>query len=551
MVGVRSPAYPPTNPMKAILVLLACMLIFWANGIAGLDRLPIVHQDEAWIAAPGYTFWASGIFGTGFFTGFYGMESHYLQFMPLFSLIVGGWLHIAGLGLFQARFVPVLLTMLILALTYRLGFRLFGARWVGALAAMILALWKIAEPQPYFPTGIPLADSARIARYDTLVPLFVLGAMLLALGRPDMGAAIQSAVRKGKAVAGRGTMPAYVQSAGVGGLIGLSALGHITGAFVLPVMLLLNGRRWRRGVWICLGFTIVLLPWALFVAAHWGDFLGQERIVGNRFDLLNPDFYRQNVLRESERYRAILDALPNSLGANLGLIFAGVGLVVLLGRARRERPARFILVTLAVVCGLFALVLEPKTYAYVALILPFGGLAAAVCLVYMWRFRFARPVIAAAVVLAVVEGTVSMIHMQERAGQTTSYRDFTAQIAQRLPPNRRILAMHHYWLGLANDTAEYRSFLLPFWLSNPQMVDEPGTIAEIIETIAPDEVVVDEVMLYFLEEARNPAHPYYAVGQALSDLMGGWNRVDVFFDPSYGRLVIFSPPPPGSGEPVG
>ena len=34
-----------------------------------------MYQDEAWTAAPGYTFWSSGVFGTRLFAGFYGMES--------------------------------------------------------------------------------------------------------------------------------------------------------------------------------------------------------------------------------------------------------------------------------------------------------------------------------------------------------------------------------------------------------------------------------------------------------------------------------------------
>lgn len=531
--------------MKATLVVLTCMLIFWSNGIAGLDRLPIVHQDEAWIVAPGYTFWTSGTFGTGLFTGFYGMESHYLQFMPLFSLIVGGWLHIAGLGLFQARFVPILLTLLTLALTYRLGYCLFGNRWVGALATMVLSLWQIATAQHYFPTGIPLADFARIARYDALVPLFVLAALILALGRAHMGLAIEH----GEVVVSRVHISERWRGAGVGYLIGLATLCHITGAFALPAMILVNGRCWRRTLSVCLGFALALLPWALFAAAHWGDFLGQERIVGSRFDVFNPDFYWQNVLHERDRYRVILDALPNSLGANFGVIFVVVGLIVLLVRARRERAARVLLITLVVVCGLFALILEPKTYAYTALILPFGALVTALCVVHAWRFHFARPVVALAVTLAVIEGTASMAHMQEVASQTTSYRAFTEQIAQRLPPNNRLLALQHYWFGLADHTTEYRSFLLPFWLSNPNMVDRPISFADSVRQIAPDVVVVDEVMLYFLTEARDPAHPYHEVAQELSDLMARWNLIDLFSDPSYGRLMILRRLPTAASRP--
>lgn len=100
---------------------LALILYFWASGIAYLDRSPPVHEDEPWTAAPGYTFWDTGRFGTELFAGFYGMEQHYYAFPPLFSMLVGAALHLFGMGLFQARVVPLACIILTLALTYRLG----------------------------------------------------------------------------------------------------------------------------------------------------------------------------------------------------------------------------------------------------------------------------------------------------------------------------------------------------------------------------------------------------------------------------------------------
>ena len=53
----------------------------------------------------------------------------------------------------------------------------------------------------------------------------------------------------------------------------------------LPVILLLNGRRWQRSVWLIVGFGLMLLPWVVVVMAHWQDFRGQSRLSAERFDV--------------------------------------------------------------------------------------------------------------------------------------------------------------------------------------------------------------------------------------------------------------------------
>jgi hypothetical protein len=76
-----------------------------------------------------------------------------------------------GLGLFQARLVPLALILLTLALTHRLGAKLFSP-WHGTMAIAILVTWRIAGPFAHLVSGIPLADVARIIRYDSAVPVF-------------------------------------------------------------------------------------------------------------------------------------------------------------------------------------------------------------------------------------------------------------------------------------------------------------------------------------------------------------------------------------------
>jgi hypothetical protein len=93
------------------LLTLLLLLYFWANAVAGLDRFPAAHEDESWIAAPGYTFWAKGYFGDDLAAGYYGLEQHNYTIMPLFSLFVGASLRLLGIGLFQARIVSVVMIL--------------------------------------------------------------------------------------------------------------------------------------------------------------------------------------------------------------------------------------------------------------------------------------------------------------------------------------------------------------------------------------------------------------------------------------------------------
>src|SRR5687767_9798790 len=96
----RTPRWRHALPAAIMLVLI---LDFWGAGITNLDRFPKVYEDESWVAAPGYTFWMRGEFGTDLFAGFYGMDKHDYQMVPLLPVLVGGGLHLFGLGLFQAR----------------------------------------------------------------------------------------------------------------------------------------------------------------------------------------------------------------------------------------------------------------------------------------------------------------------------------------------------------------------------------------------------------------------------------------------------------------
>lgn len=533
-----------------ILLTLCLILYFWLSGLAGLDRFPKIHEDEAWQAAPGYTFWAEGRFGSDLFAGFFGMERHYYGFMPLFPLMVGAALHGFGLGLFQARLVPLGLITLTLAVTYRLGRDLFRP-WHGALAVAILAGWRIAGPFAHLVSGIPLADVARIGRYDSAVPLFSLLALWL------FGATVK---RSGPGWKGRELRPPPSARPFllIGLLIGLATLSHLYGAFWLLALALallwLWGRRCLTGlVLMGLGFGLALTPWLIFVASGWPDFLRQNQNYADRFSLLDFRFYLINLLLEPERYDPILNGARLSLGAWLWLVGVGLSLAWLikssLVRGRQpgvdQTPARIVVVSLASVGGLFALLVTYKTFSYLATLWPLFAIIIAAGFMHLWRQcrpgRGWRVVLVGLWLLAMCEGGLTQWRMQNLAQQTTPYQLYTAKIAAQLPPQTRLMALQHYWLGLAQHSAGYRSILVPVFWSSPKYVEPPRPFAQTANLIPPDVILLDQIMLDFLAKTADPAAELHPLQQQIWRYLADRQArlTGVVDDPSYGRLEIY------------
>src|SRR5207245_9838378 len=104
------------------------------------------------------------------------MYQRYYGFMSLHPFVLAAVCRVLGPGLAQARLETVALTALTLALTFGLGWRLFGA-WVGALAVALLVLVRWTGLTYVQLPGIPAVDFARIARYDPRVPATGQGAI--------------------------------------------------------------------------------------------------------------------------------------------------------------------------------------------------------------------------------------------------------------------------------------------------------------------------------------------------------------------------------------
>jgi hypothetical protein len=497
--------------------------------------------------------------------------------------LVGGALRLFGLGLFQARLVPLALILLTLALTHRLGSRLFSP-WHGTLAVAILATWRIAGPFAHLVSGIPLADVARITRYDSAVPVFGLTALLLLVTTADrrrLTAETQTSqflVHNSQFTIHNSQLK-HQNFLWIGLFTGLATLSHVYGAFWLPALLvatywILGRQAIKPAILTVVGFGLALTPWLIFAVSGWTDFLAQTRNYADRFGVLDSRFYFINLLNEVERYDPILNGAKQSLGAWLWLIlcslsfiwllkysFLGKGngnwLLVMSHSAAKSRflpitnyqlpliSVRILISVLATLGSLFALLLSFKTFSYLATLWPLFALVMAAGFSHVWQAdttrRWWRPILLLFFLLAVSEGIYFNVRLQAAVQHMTPYQSFTQAIAAKLPPDSRVLGLQHYWLGLAVNCQNYRSILVPIYWTDSRYVPEPISFAEAVETVSPQIILLDQIMLNFLAETSAPDHPWHHLGQEIEAYLTQRQvqRIGQVNDPTYGRMQIY------------
>jgi 4-amino-4-deoxy-L-arabinose transferase-like glycosyltransferase len=466
-----------------------------------MDKFPRPTQDEAQIAAPGYKLATQGIYGQDLYTGYYDSERYVYEFMPLHSLLLGLCFKLFGMGMWQARLVSALCGLVTVLLTYELGRRLYDSA-TGLLAAAILCVARLSL-EPYM-SGIPLLDFARVIRYDIVVPIWVLASCICFYRAHARGS------RLGYAAAGA--------------LAGIATLSHVYGAFVVAVFaaVLFWERRWRvlldAPIYLLgAGWALALLPWLIYAlqepAAYYGQTLFDQSF--GRFDLLNPAFYWNNLMLERERYyRMFGHDGAGLLGLRPGIWLLVVGLLgahaILLGRAWRglALPDRFLFLSLIVLLGMLALLINIKDYRYTILLLPFLVLQIAFATITLWRWagqraRWLRWVCGIVFAAVAVEGGMGAAQMLRNARAASPYQRFTDAVAQALPPHVRVLMIGSYWLGMAQFDA--RSFDLLFRFSNPNLYKpHPLSMDQALQQVAPSYVLVDPLVEKYIFDPYQP-----------------------------------------------
>ncbi len=490
---------------KADLAALTILVIvFGAISIWNLDRFPPLQEDEPWILSPGYKFFTQGIFGSDLFTGYYGMERHYLEFMPLMSLLQGAASRLFGLGVFQMRVVPVALGMLTLILTYAVARKLsMSSRPIGLFAVLLLLFWPWgAGNDRIMSTGIPLVDVSRIARYDILVPPLGLGAWWFWLRARSTGRNRHDFL--------------------AGLLAGMAGLAHYYGLFwiVALLLLLLLERLYftyqptlRSLGQIMAGASVPWLIWIFVLASNWDDYKGQLILSRETFKPLSLSFYVENILNERHRYALGVGEMATMVHPGFWLIALGVpaALVWLWGRAARlrDREALWLLVPCLVFPLLFALLVKIKRFSYLVTVAPLFALLVAALLAHLLEARRGayRAVVVVIVGLTVFQGAWAIFRMQRTASQAVPPRQIFSELRQVVPSSARVLGREIYWLALAD--RQYRSFYLPLLLSDPERHENPIPFAEAMKLNAPDIVLLDATTMRNLLDRSRPGMSVY------------------------------------------
>ena len=538
---IRRPGYQALQDRATRYRWIVPAIIALAYVLVSMDHLdvsPPVWEDEPWLAAASYKLATQGTYGSDLFAGYYGSDRHLYQ-MPVYSLLQAGVFKVAGLGVFQMRLLPVTFGLLLLLLVFVVGRQIAGPR-VGLLAMLLLFGMRLTAVF-LFPvwegTGIPLLDIARISRYDIAVPVFGLAGFWLfnraeARPRPRL----------------------YLL---VGVLIGLSSLSHLTGAFWLPAlfMVMFYRRGWtlfRQGTLYFMlgGFLLTWLPWLAYIASGWADFLGQNLLVADRFDVLNPHFYLENLKYEYRRYRSLipLDVSGTWHVLPFGTAVAMVGIpLALAGMFRRnerrsgDRP--FVLGVVLLIQGLlFALLLEKKVYSYLIALWPLATLALAWLGIQLWDRRkkgFSRWALLVVLTVLLLEGAWRIGYRRTLAMHTTPYDQYTSQIAAHLRPGARVLGPHSFWMGL--HPFEYRTWLLPVQLSDSLYHHDPVPLDQALERVDPDVILLGHYMIRYFNEIADPRNPHHAQYLGYQAFMARHRAtlVGEVTDSTYGTMRIY------------
>ena len=507
--------------------LILLMLLYWATSLERLAVYPLVGEDEPWIAAAPYKLATEGIFGSDLFAGYYGMDRHHYQHLPAFHLLEAGVFFLGGVGVFQMRLLPVILGLLILPLSFAVGRQIGGAR-AGIVAVLLLCTLRFAGGATV--SGIPLLDIARINRYDVGVPAMGLAALWM-FDRAE----------KTRAMLWYGAS---------GAAAGLAGLFHMYGLFWLAVfwLILLSRRgvrlfRQKAAYSILAGACLVWLPWLLYVAAGWNDFLGQQRFIADRLDLLNIRFYLTNLLHEIDRYRAadIFDEAGRLQLTRPGLWATLFGLpisLLLLWRERRQ-PGQALILALGVHIILFALLLKQKHYNYMIAFWPLMMVALACGGALLWRPNRARFLVLLVLLPVLVEGLAGISQRRTMAARVTPYETYMAEVADYIPEHSLVLGLQHYWLGLRQ--YPYRTWLLPLFMAEPRWYSESLTLEQALERVDPDVVLIDRHMAQLfarMANAQDPDHERYLQFWRFMERHEAV-LVGAVEDGDYGRMEVF------------
>jgi 4-amino-4-deoxy-L-arabinose transferase-like glycosyltransferase len=419
---LRPPLARSFAAVRIELVVFAAIVAFLAANLPYLQAWPTAHNDEArelnafWIAS--------------------GADSQARPLDPEFGpdplykgglqgFTVGLALRLAGLGLFQGRFVSLVWGGVLLMLVYLVGHRLYGPL-AGALAALFLAI------------SSPFLLASHMVRPDIVLAAMLAAALYLEL----------------RAIQERRTW----MHLAAGLVLGLALDVHLNAIAFMP---------------------LVGLVYVARVSRFWRDrgahlFAAGAALGALYFLLIRVASDPAQFARSSDFWIGI-DKRPPILSGDVGWMLASelgrfevyftedrhLELAVLIGalllaawQSARSRRLDPLLVGLAAAFILFVLIVSGKSEFYVVLFYPWLALLLAGGIVRLLdrlpTFRLPLAAVVAAASLVVFGVADNYDDLETAAGNFPSrgYYALVDEIRPFVPPGASILAPPLYWIGL-------------------------------------------------------------------------------------------------------
>ena len=392
-----------------------------------------MSNDEVELMAVGYKLATRGVLGSDMYAGFFGGDQHHFETLPLQHVLQAISFTLLGPGIGQARLVSVLSAIALLWAVGWVTFRWYGLQ-AAILAEVLLVGWR--SDLTAASSGLALFGVARTARYDVLAVALV----WLAIASLDL------AIQK---------RPRLLLGVAAGVLAALATLSQFFGAFVLPVVLLAALRRSKRlGAITLAGVLITLSPYAIYVARHASDWVGQLTAFGDRFQISIT-----TLLDEPERYRHLIDE-PFPSSAWLLAIGIWPALAFIAWRSGQSQAIGDRLLLLITVCfaGGLLIVDRTKVPLYAISLLPAVCIslaaAGAAALTWVWRFdQVALRVATVGVVLIMAVALAADSFTAYRAelaaaDAVTPYLTYGRRIDAFLEPGAAVLGPERWWWAL-------------------------------------------------------------------------------------------------------
>jgi len=469
---------------------------------------PIVHGDEPWFADAIWNFVNNGQIFDTMHSG--ALDQFGYEWSRRYFLGITPWammFSVAGVGLYQARLMSLIVGGVLLFATFLVGRRSSG-NMTGILAALLLAISPVFFHASHF---------ARQDIFLATVLMFVYLLVLIALDNENPLAHF-----------------------GAGLIMGLSIDVHQNGYFFIPALAIIYLSHYGKSIFRKRGPWLAVFGGLLGIAYYLIVFVLPSP--ETYFTLYSFDFNSENEIYITQGLRGIVEGIRTEIGRyrffDNNLIFGLLGAGVAYLMFRWNRFDRRLLIMVGVTFFVFALFRGSKTIYYAILLFPFMILLIAETLVGVFSSattHLQKVFIAAIIAMLLVVNGMRLVESLENQSDF-SYEAISQQIQSVIPDGAKVMGLPTWWFSLPQ--ADYSSSLtLNYYAFFNDYNFEQG-----ISAIRPDYIIIDDVLRGALTHDTFTTSPNYGVpGDDFYAFLADQGTLILEFDTQYyGTIAIYA-----------